>query len=753
MLEGVAGQLWPGKYDLATHKTSKKLTSLLDILGTGDLQVSAVSCHGTYLATATHEEAANLLYVISMLENRYYLLKRMAERCTALLFHPHQENQLFVASASCNVYSINVEDGTVVMMEGHSQPVVGVEAGSRSPVVLTYNHREVLLWSWPSMTLSNRLRHQNPLPVIWAGHVWQRDELLVAYSSGSVLLWAGRRSTTEVHIEPPEGLAIEFKAFAVSRGGEWLVGGGKSHLLVTYCLVGRCIAQVVQLPSSCSDVFQPFFLPVVHPRYPQVLAILTSSGVLNIIDFSTATKLKTLRAQRYLIDSTSVSECGSFIAVTYDNSTTKVYPVRALFPATTEKEVEPEAWMKEEVAFQIVEKREKEKQEEEEKRKKRQAITEEIQELLDKSKWCKILLEFGSYPDRYRRLVWVSVLELPRNYSVFSTLLDKGIHPAYRDLSQALHLSDAGMFKALQRTLSCLAHWAPFLAKVDYLPELVFPFVKVFKSNPLLSFEVAATVILNWCRVWFVFWPEAGVTVLNVVEQLVCEVDPTLLAHLMRLRVTARSYVWPLLTSAFSKVLSSDDWQALWDHLLSSPPSLLPCVAAAFTLTSRRSLLSCDDAEDVDLYYSQESWVSVKKVLDRAYDLHKRKRKEHAFSKIFGEFVPLPHDGLPLFTIGPRPAPLTQEEEDEGRPHLRRSPNTLTPTIINPRHLSPRHPSSPRSPIRPHHYHKHQQRQEEQEEMVYMIAKEELERQEDECLNSIWKLRQRHLTSAPHNLT
>lgn len=61
------------------------------------------------------------------------------------------------------------------------------------------------------------------------------------------------------------------------------------------------------------------------------------------------------------------------------------------------------------------------------------------------------------------------------------------------------------------------------------------------------------------------------------------------------------------------------------------------------------------------LYYSQESWVSVKKVLDKAYDLHRQKRKEHALSKIFGEFVPLPPDGLPLFTIGPRPAPLTQE--------------------------------------------------------------------------------------------
>lgn len=51
------------------------------------------------------------------------------------------------------------------------------------------------------------------------------------------------------------------------------------------------------------------------------------------------------------------------------------------------------------------------------------------------------------------------------------------------------------LYPFIHRTLSCLAHWAPFLAKVDYLPELVFPFVKVFKSNPLLSFEVAATVI------------------------------------------------------------------------------------------------------------------------------------------------------------------------------------------------------------------------------------------------------------------
>ncbi|XP_045125100.1 TBC1 domain family member 31-like isoform X2 [Portunus trituberculatus] len=741
-LENVAGEVWPGGYDLTPHKTSKKLVSVLDIIGTGHSQVSALSCHGSYLATVTHEPGANLVFIVSVSNNKFYLLKRMVEQCTALVFHPHQETQLFLASASCKVYSINVEDGSVVVMQGHKLPVVGVDAGLRSPVVLTFNPQEVLLWSWPSMVLTNRLRQQEPLPVVWAGHVWQRDELVVAYSCGSVLLWPGRKPTTEVHIKPPEGLVLECRAFAASRGGEWLVGGGQSHLLVTYSLTSRCVAQVVQLPSSCTDVARCFFLPAICPNYPQVLAVLTSRGVLNVIDFTNTTKLKTLRAQWHLIDSVSVSECSGFLGVTYDNSTTKVYPLRALLPATAPGEVQPAVVAKEEVAFQIVEERKKEKQQEEKDEERKKAALKNVQELLDKNKWCRILLEFGSFPDKYRRVIWASVLELPRNYSVFSALLDKGTHPAYQDLEETLQLSDTGLFKALQRTLSCLAHWAPFLAKVSYLPEFVFPFIKVYRTNPLLAFEVSATVILNWCRLWFEFWPSVGVTVLNMVEQLVCEADSTLLAHLMRLRVTAKCYAWPLLTSAFSRVVSSSDWLVLWDHLLASPPSLLPCVAAAFTLASRHSLLSCTEAKEVELYYQQESWVSVRKVVEQAYDLHQHKKKVHSLDKVFGTFTPLPSGGLPLFNIAPRPA-SSAAVQDENRLHALRSPSTTTATTTTtttPRHASP-HPSL--SSFKPEHPH-----QQKQEEMVYVIGQQELQQQEEQCLDSIMRLRQRHLATA-----
>ncbi|KAG7173118.1 TBC1 domain family member 31-like, partial [Homarus americanus] len=153
---------------------------------------------------------------------------------------------------------------------------------------------------------------------------------------------------------------------------------------------------------------------------------------------------------------------------------------------------------KEEVAFRIVEKMEKEYREEEIKREEKKERSKEMQEILDKNKWYQILQEFKGYPEKYRNLIWISMLEVPRNYSVFSSLLDKGTHTAFEGLQEVLQLSDGSLLKTLQGTLSCLAHWAPFLANVEYLPEFVFPFVKVFHSNPLLCFEVTVTIISKW---------------------------------------------------------------------------------------------------------------------------------------------------------------------------------------------------------------------------------------------------------------
>lgn len=50
-------------------------------------------------------------------------------------------------------------------------------------------------------------------------------------------------------------------------------------------------------------------------------------------------------------------------------------------------------------------------------------------------------------------------------------------------------------FPLLHRVLSALAHWAAIFGEVEYLPLVAFPFVKLFQNNPMLCFEVVATVI------------------------------------------------------------------------------------------------------------------------------------------------------------------------------------------------------------------------------------------------------------------
>lgn len=63
-----------------------------------------------------------------------------------------------------------------------------------------------------------------------------------------------------------------------------------------------------------------------------------------------------------------------------------------------------------------------------------------------------------------------------------------------------LCLQDANIFCKLPlthtcRVLSALAHWSAIFGETEYLPLLAFPFVKLFQNNPLICFEVVATVI------------------------------------------------------------------------------------------------------------------------------------------------------------------------------------------------------------------------------------------------------------------
>ncbi|KAG9328169.1 hypothetical protein JZ751_016159 [Albula glossodonta] len=106
-----------------------------------------------------------------------------------------------------------------------------------------------------------------------------------------------------------------------------------------------------------------------------------------------------------------------------------------------------------------------------------------------------------------RMFVWRSLLHLPENHSAFSSLTAKGVHSAFLTLHQRYPIKSQKLHRGLQRVLSAMAYWSAIFGETDYLPLVAFPFVKLFQNNPLICFEVVATVTVNWCQHWFEYFP------------------------------------------------------------------------------------------------------------------------------------------------------------------------------------------------------------------------------------------------------
>ncbi len=136
--------------------------------------------------------------------------------------------------------------------------------------------------------------------------------------------------------------------------------------------------------------------------------------------------------------------------------------------------------------------------------------------------------------------IWKMLLKLPENYDSYASLVERGSHPAYTNLAQKYPVKSQKCIRLLERTLSALAHWSPIFSECDYLPLLVFPFVKLFQNNQVICFEVCATLISNWCYCWFEFFPNPPMNILNMIENLLGYHDRNLLEHFMRYRINCQ---------------------------------------------------------------------------------------------------------------------------------------------------------------------------------------------------------------------
>jgi hypothetical protein len=202
-----------------------------------------------------------------------------------------------------------------------------------------------------------------------------------------------------------------------------------------------------------------------------------------------------------------------------------------------------------------------------------------------------LLATNGQYPARYRTLVWRFLLRLPENATAYTNLVRMGVHHAYNDLQARYPMTDRRLQRRLKRCLSALAHWSPVFGELAFLPEFVFPFVKLFGSwlhthceppcvwlpaddtcarvrvagaegDDLSAFECVMAVLLNWCATWAETFPYPPLAEMGRIDSLLRYHDPEVAEHLTVCGLGPEQYAWPIMRSAFSEVLTRDDVRA-----------------------------------------------------------------------------------------------------------------------------------------------------------------------------------------------
>ncbi|XP_040900016.1 TBC1 domain family member 31 [Toxotes jaculatrix] len=614
------------------------------------------------------------IYVFDISRNRFRLVQKTGQACTALAFSLRRTTEFLVALADYTIKCFDKDTKQLVSwMRGHEGAVSSISVHSSGRYAITTSSDTAQLWDLDSFQRKRKLNIRQSVGIQRVFFLPLSNTILSCFSDDSIFAWESDTLFCKYQLPVPDcGPKISYKAFAVTRDGKRLVAGGRSNLLHLWCLDSKELVRVIQMPTQVRTVRQLEFLPdSFDGGASQTLGVLSQDGVMRFINIHTCKLLFHMGSHDSAITSVTVSPNGRHVVAIVDNGSISIYSVQSLTqefnkPPPSKVAVVSDgdpsqelSNLKVKVRSEVVRRPPMSSGRTQVKILRPPAVStaddkeNELPAGLNKKRLVALLKAFGEYPAKYRMFVWRSLLCLPENHAAYSSLTDKGLHSAYLTLHDKYPIKSHKLQRGLQRALSALAHWAAIFGEVEYLPLVAFPFVKLFQNNPMLCFEVVATVIVNWCQHWFEYFPNPPLNILSMAENVLAHHDKELLQHLVDCGVTSQLYVWPLLETLFSEVLTRDEWLRLFDNIFSNHPSFLIMACVAYITCCREPLLLCSQKQDFEYFFHHRNNLDVGAMIKEAYRLLSSTPADIHPRTILSDFTPLTKGQYPVFNHYP----------------------------------------------------------------------------------------------------
>eukprot|EP00937_MAST-01D_sp_MAST-1D-sp2_P004524 g4524.t1 len=605
-------------------------------VGTPLFTVSAFSRRGDVLCAVSQHGQVFALFVR---QNRFECIKHIGVAPTSIVASSLRNYEFLVGFADGSVRCFDVGAPAVIStLSGHKGAVMHVDVHRDGEYALTASRESVILWNTSTW---ERVRVLGG-GVGMAQSSFVGDSVSVYFLDGTFMAWSVETLELTSKLLPPDAASSASPTcFAVSDDGSALATASDSVSVHVWELASQTLLRVVKLPQGSRKPSQMLFLPGT-----KTLAALSANGSSVVVADISHPKCKVLLDLTPCHGATTahvaVGPQGRHLAACCSDGTIQLYDLnvatrtqRRAAPgkvrsggarAQAERELQVHSATDDVFAENGEENGDSEQQQQ-------PAVTplhrlaqlEPSARRLNRRRLRALLRRFGEFPSKYRPVVWRFLLRLPENREAFSSLVQKGTHPAFAAIGQKFPVQSRRLLTKLQRVLSCLAHWSPVLAQVPYLPALTFPFVKFYGADEVAAFETVMSLVVHWCDGWLDMFPHPPVPVLNVAEALLESHDPELLQHFVQHGVNAQTFAWSLLRSLFSEVLASADWLRLWDTLLSHPndPALLVVTVVAFLRYFRISLLAAKTPADFEGFFHSQCAVDMPVLLSGVHALRR----------------------------------------------------------------------------------------------------------------------------------
>ncbi|KAL6489427.1 hypothetical protein MHYP_G00031680 [Metynnis hypsauchen] len=634
------------------------------------LQVAFDTTGESFLAGDHHGN----IYVIDISRNRFKLVQKTGQACTALAFNLRRTTEYLVALSDYSIKCFDQDTKQLVSwMRGHEGAVSSLSVHSSGRYAISTSSDTAQLWDLDTFQRKRKLNVRQSVGIQKVFFLPLSNAILSCFTDDSIFAWESDTLFSKYQLPvPQDGPRIHYKAFTVTQDGKMLAAGGRSNLIHLWCLDSQQLFRVIQMPPKVRTVRHLDFLPdSFDGGSSQVLGVLSQDGVMRFINIHTCKQLFDIGSYDDAITSAAVCPKGRHIAAVMDNGSLRIYNVQSLTQETN-KPPQPlvkvvttnkrgdSSYVKMKVHTGAVQRPARTSGRRiQTKRLRTPAVStledkeNDMPDALSKKRLRTLLKTFGEYPEKYRMFIWRSLLQLPENHAAFSSLTDKGVHSAYLCLHERYPIKSHRLQRGLQRVLSALAHWSSIFGEAEYLPLVAFPFVKLFQNNPLICFEVVATVIVNWCQHWFEYFPNPPLNILSMAENVLAHHDKQLLQHFVDYGVTSQLYAWPLLETLFTEVLTREEWLKLFDNIFTNHPSFLLMAVVAYVTCCRAPLLLCTHRQDFEYFFHHRNTLDVSAMLKETYRLMETTPADLHPSSMLSDFEPLTREQYPIFNKYP----------------------------------------------------------------------------------------------------